>query len=98
MYTSGARVYAEKHIAYLMDMLTDHASDWKTIGCYLGFSQGQLKNIESNPMLITKAPVSFLNELLTQWLQLGNATLQDLKFALNKTGLGATANKIVIPN
>ena len=98
MYTSGARVYAEKHLVYLMGRLKDHAHHWKTIGGDLGFSQGQLKNIESNPTLTTTAPVSYLKELLTQWLQLGKATLQDLKSALNNIGLGVTAEEIVIPN
>ena len=81
-----------------MSRLKDHASEWKFMGCYLGFSQGQLKNIEGNPTLLANAPASFLSKLLTQWLQQGNAALQDLKHALKLAGLGATANEIVIPN
>ena len=81
-----------------MDRLKDHASEWKSIGCYLGFSQGQLKNIESMPTLLVKAPVSHLRELLTQWIQEGDATIQRLKYALNKSGLGVAATEIVIPD
>ena len=95
MYAPGA--YEEKHFVYLMDRLKDHASKWRTIGCYLGFSQGQLDNIESKPILILTGPVSFLSELLTQWIQRGNATLHALKFALNQAGLGVLSREIVIP-
>ena len=81
-----------------MSRLKDHAAKWRIIGCYLGFSQGQLDNIESKPTLIPTGPVSFLSELLTQWLQRGNATLQALKFALNQTDLGVVSIEIVVPN
>ena len=48
-------------------------------------------------MLISTGPVSFLSELLTQWLQRGNATLQALKLALNQADLGAISREIVLP-
>lgn len=95
LYVPGA--YKEKHFVYLMSRLNDHASKWRTIGCYLGFSQGQLDNIESKLTLIPTGPRSFLCELLTQWIQRGNATLQALKFALNQAGLGVLSREIVIP-
>ena len=89
--------YGEKHFTYLLSQLKDHAAKWRIIGYFLGFSHGQLDNIESKPTLIPTGPVSFLSELLTQWLQQGNATLQALKFALNQAGLGALSHEIVIP-
>ena len=95
--TVHAGAYEEKHLAYLMSKLKVHASQWRIIGCFLGFSRGQLKNIESTPTLIPTGPVSFLQELLGKWLEQGNATLQALKLALNEADLGALSHELIIP-
>ena len=95
MFYAGA--YEERHLAYLMRQLKDHAAKWRMIGCHLCFSPGQLEIIENTPTLIPTGPVSFLQELLTQWLQRGNASLPALKFALNQAGLGALSHEVIIP-
>ena len=58
----------------------------------LEFLPGELDNIEVSPSLLHGAPVSWLQAMLTRWIRSGNfATLQSLKNALNKAGLGAAA-------
>ena len=84
-------------------MLAPHAAQWFAIGNALGFQQGDLANIQSNPMLMMQGPPgSWLREMLTQWLQwapgdgrgsTGFATKESLCAALLKAGFGATAEK-----
>ena len=81
-----------------MNKLKDCAAEWKEIGCHLGFRPGQLEIIESKPLLLPTAPVSYFGELLTQWLHRGDATLQALKSALNQTGLRVLSNEIIVPS
>ena len=90
---------SESSFATLCQQLGPHAASWKTIGVNLGFPPGELDNIQSNPinMIDCNAPKSFLNDLLKKWLQwmLGHpATLEDLKVALRKTGLGRAAAEL----
>ena len=88
-------------IASLLQQLSSNAAKWRGIGIYLGFRANELDTIQSKPALFTEAPVSWLEEMLAQWLQWAPgdsrgstnfATLEDLKTALNKAGLGATAH------
>ena len=90
----------------LLIQLREHAAKWKDIGTYLGFSQGELRNIQANPMLlIEEPPQSYLNYMLSEWLQWapGDArgstqfsTLQALKSAMNKAGLAKAATHIYV--
>ena len=93
----------DDHHAVLLKQLIKHSADWKMIGSYLGFSQGELSNIETRPNLIQGAPESWLSAMLAQWLQWAPgdrrgstsfATLKDLKAALNHAFLGATAHDL----
>ena len=73
------------------------------IGDALGFEEGEITNIQSNPMLLTQsAPKSYLRELLRQWLQwapgdgrgsTGFATRESLQAALLKANLGQLAEE-----
>ena len=93
----------DDHHAVLLKQLTKHSADWKMIGLYLGFSSGELKDIEARPLLQTGAPTSWLSAMLEQWLQWAPgdsrgstsfATLKALKTALNDACLGATAHDL----
>ena len=94
---------SDNHHSVLLKQLTKHAATWKEIGTYLGFTQGQLDNIQANQFLAMNSPVSWLSTMLAQWLQWAPgdsrgstsfATLEDLKTALNQAGLGATAHDL----
>ena len=91
------------HHAVLLKQLTKHSADWKIIGLYLGFSSGELNDIEARPFLLQGAPRSWLSAMLAQWLQWAPgdcrgstsfATLENLKTALNHANLGATAHDL----
>ena len=93
----------DDHHAVLLKQLTKHSADWKMIGLYLGFSSGELKDIEARPFLQPGAPTSWLSAMLVQWLQWAPgdsrgstsfATLKALKTALNEACLGATAHDL----
>ena len=93
----------DNHHSVLLKQLTKHAAAWRDIGTYLGFTQGQLDNIQANQFLATNSPVSWLSSMLAQWLQWAPgdsrgstsfATLGDLKAALSQAGLGATAHDL----
>ena len=93
------------HHASLLQQLTEDASNWREIGTHLGFRSGELDNIQSNPLLLSNAPTSWLSTMLTQWLQWAPgdsrgstsfATLEHLKTAFNQAGLGATAHDLKV--
>ena len=96
----------EKHHATLLSQLRVHAAKWRDIGTHLGFKQGELDSIQSNPMLFTQGPPqSYLNEMLSKWFQWapndgrdseGFATLGALKHAVSQAGLGVTATELTI--
>ena len=93
----------DDHHAVLLKQLTKHSANWKMIGSYLGFSSGELNDIEARPFLLQGAPTSWLSAMLAQWLQWAPgdsrgstnfATVKALKAALNQAFLGATAHDI----
>ena len=82
-----------------------HAARWRDIGTKLGFTQGELDNIEDNQVSTTRGPESYLSRLLSKWLEWapgdgrrseGFATLKGLKEALRQADLGATAHDLHI--
>ena len=103
-YTTDFPLTVESHHAALCHSLKLQAADWKMIGQYLGFLPGELNNIEAAPLLMQKAPVSWLNAMLERFLKgdyrrspdvrKGGATLNVLKAALSKAGFGATASQL----
>ena len=87
----------------LYEKLKEHSSKWKEVGTLLGFRPGELNNIEAKPLLLRGAPKSWLYEMLEEWLQWAPgdargstdfATLSGLREALDKAGLGATAQSL----
>ena len=69
----------------------------------LGFLEGELDNIQSNPVLLTQTPPkSWLSEMLSQWLQWGPgdargsedyASIDSLKKALLNLNLAQLARE-----
>ena len=95
----------EEHHSVILEQLQKHSSDWTKIGTCLGFLPSELENIQARPLLLIKAPYSFLNAMLQEWLQWAPgdsrgsknfAILENLKSALLKAGFGATAHNLHI--
>ena len=102
---AGGTQLSEDDLGNLFDHLNPHAAKWRTIGTNLGFHPAELDNIQSKTMLIPEAPSSFLNELLSQWLQWAPdpanraskrnyATLGTLQSAVRRAGLGRVAAEL----
>ena len=96
---------SERHHSSLYKQLAIHASKWRELGVFLGFASGELNNVQANPNLQNTAPKSFLDTMLSEWLQWAPgdsqgstsfATLEDLKAALREAGLGAAAHDLNI--
>ena len=87
----------------LLNCMSEHASKWAEIGICLRFHNNELSNIAAKPILYLEGPKGFLREMLSEWLewapgdQRGSnqcATLEVLKIAVSKAGLGVTAANI----
>ena len=97
----------ESHLPQLELQLKDHACQWRDIGTYLGFRQGELDNIQSRAHLQQGAPLSYLRAMLSEWFQWApgdsrgstqscKCTLKCLKLALQRCNLGQTASLLSI--
>ena len=95
----------EQHLPDIFSVLKKDASQWRTIGMYLGFRRGELQNIASKPYLFCGAPESYLSDMLSEWLEWAPgdsrgstqfATLQMLESALCKSGLEVSASVLVL--
>ena len=92
----------QKDIVHLMELLQSHSYQWKMIGLSLGFLDPELTTILSMLRLLVGAPTSYLQELLSQWVQWPTAshptspTLESLCAALGSSlvGLGSLADKV----
>jgi hypothetical protein len=101
-YIDGTRLCDNNH-SWIYEKLEDRAAKWRDIGRAIGFKQGEMDNIQSDPMLLTQsAPKSYLRELLSQWLQwapgdrrgsIGFATKESLRAALLNANLGQLAEQ-----
>ena len=102
---SVSSILTSVHYASLIQQLSKDAAKWREIGIYLGFGTNELDIIQCKPALYTGAPTSWLQEIISQWLQWAPgdsrgstsfATLENLKTALRHVGLGATAHDLKI--
>ena len=93
----------ESDMAALYGRLDRHAYQWRDIATHLGFRQTELDNIQARAPLWQGSPQSWLRAMLSEWLEWAPndsrgsssfATLQALKDALSKSGLGATASSL----
>ena len=94
----------EQNHTALYAKLTEYSARWREIGTHLGFYPSELANINSRPLLMPDAPNSWLNTVLSEWLQWSPgdqrgstkcATLEGLSDALNKAGLLDAAQSIM---
>ena len=93
----------KSHHTRLYQQLSEHAAKWRDIGIHLGFRPGELENIAAKPPLVAEAPSGWLSEMLSKWLEWAPgdgrgsvrcATLNQLKDAVSKSGLGRTARAL----
>jgi hypothetical protein len=101
-YTDGGRLGDDDHSG-IYNKLKDKAAKWRDIGKELGFKEGEMNSIQSDPMLLTQsAPKSYLREMLSQWLQwapgdgrgsTGYASKESLRAALLRANLGQLAQQ-----
>jgi hypothetical protein len=93
---------SEKDLVHLMRLLQSYSYKWNPIGLNLGFTQHELNTIFGMLKLMVGAPVSYLQELLSQWVQWpteehqNNPTLGALCTALRSSlvGLGSLAEEV----
>ena len=93
----------DRHHGVLLEQLSQHAAKWREIGGRLHFTQGELDNIQTNVLLSTGSPGSWLSAMLSQWLQWAPgdarkstnfASLEALKRALSQANLGVAAHDL----
>ena len=93
---------SEKDLVHLMRLLQSYSYKWNPIGLNLGFTTHELSTISCMVTLLTGALVSYLQELLCQWVQWpteehhNNPTLEALCTALRSSlvGLGSLAEQV----
>ena len=101
-FSSTSRL-TEHDLSTLLCQLSKYSGNWFDIGIHLKFRYRELDDIKVRPCLIQDAPKSWLTAMLAKWLQWAPgdsrertsfATLDDLKAALNKAGLGIAAHDL----
>ena len=98
------KLLSDEDLCTLMELLHDFCSKWSEIGLMLGFTQHELTLISNMPRLFGNAPVSFMQELLSQWIQWPTTshpvkpTIKVLCAALRSAlvGLGCLANEVEV--
>lgn len=89
-------------VGKLMGLMHNFSNKWKEIGLGLGFTTPELNLIESKPSHFVQAPVSYLRDLLSQWVQWSakdhptKPSLRELCKTLRSVpvGLGTLAEKV----
>ena len=51
--------------------ISPFAGQWQELGTALGFNNNELELILNKPLLLLRAPKSYLREMISQWLQWG---------------------------
>ena len=89
--------------SYIYMKLKPYAYKWRDIAIGLRFTPAELDNIEANPSRFTTAPGSYLSAMLSDWLEWASgdargstnyATMEDLRSAVDRAGLGLTAREL----
>ena len=102
MASAAERTLTENDIVALLNLMHNFSDKWYDIGIGLGFAPSELNQIRSKPSLFMEAPVRFLTQLLSQWVQWPTArhhskpTVRLLCEALRSSliGLGALAENV----
>ena len=93
---------SKNDLTKIMPLLKQQSSKWKEIGADLGFLSEELDSISERPSLFSTSPDSFLEELLTQWLDWPTRYHPDpptrgvLLQALKKADVGDLAEKMEV--
>ncbi len=94
---------SEEDFSRVSGILQKYSRKWRQIGLGLGFKAHKLDDIQSRPSLFTSAPSSYLEAMLSEWQQwapgdergsCNYATLDSLRTAVDKAGLGLTAQEL----
>ena len=89
----------------ITEYVKPHSHKWKEIGPGLGFTADEISNFEARPTLAIGAPFSYLSAMLSDWRHwapgdargsTNYATLDSLKTALDKSGLGLEAQELCL--
>lgn len=100
---SPSNTLSEEHTLILYHQLRYCSHKWRELGIHLGFRQGELDNIEANPIFLQNPPHRFLEEMLAQWLRMhpgdfrgstSYAHLEALKDALVNCGFEEIASDL----
>ena len=93
----------DQDLTWLCEKLGPCAYKWRLIAQGLGFTDHELCNIEAAPLLLTGAPYSYLQAMLSRWLQWAPgdsrgskcyASKECLRGAVNKAGMGQLAQEL----
>lgn len=92
----------ERDVITIIKLIHHHGDKWKFIGAELGFLPSELRQIEAAPLLMLNAPLSYLQELLSLWIEWPTEdhphlpTLKALITALQSSlvGLGRLADEL----
>ena len=92
----------ERDVITIIKLIHHHGDKWKFIGAELGFLPSELRQIEAAPLLMLNAPLSYLQELLSLWIEWPTEdhphlpTLKALITALRSSlvGLGRLADEL----
>ena len=93
------RGLSESNHSVLYGQLKEHSAKWRDIGIHLGFRSSELNDIQARPLLLNNAPKSWLEAMLSEWLQWAPgdhrgsnsyATLEQLMDVLKEVGLSIT--------
>ena len=88
------QILTEKDLNVLMNLMHNYSDKWQDIGLALGFALSELNVIGNTPSLFATAPVSYLRQLLYQWMQWPTndhsikPTLEALCTALRSSSVG----------
>ena len=101
--TSAAIQLSKQDLTSVTEKLAPYSYKWRKIGEGLCFTADELNNIEAKPNLNTEAPSSYLSAMLSDWWHwapgdsrgsTSYATLESLRAAVDKAGLGRTAQSL----
>ena len=107
--TTGCNAHlplTDNDLGWLCEVLGSCGYKWKEIALGLGFSSSELCNIEAAPLLLHRAPFSWLRAVLSQWLHHAPgdcrgsrncATTEGLKRALYLANLSRVAKTLHPP-
>ena len=97
------RLNERDHFHIIFEQLCPHSARWWDIGIGLRFIPSELRAVQASLTNLSGAPSSYMCAMLSNWLQwapydargsTGYATLESLKRAVDKAGLGADAQRL----